>query len=482
MPFNSFEFLFVFLPLTLTAVYSATLVANPRSVVFILIIASFLFYAQSSMLYLGLFLILMLFNYACARTIAAQGTEQRAKRTLLVVGCATNVLVLVYFKYRGFVAANLNEAFGIGFKLESFLIPLGISFFIFQKIAFLVDAYEGKIKKLDLPDYLLFVSFFPQLIAGPIVHYGDMQPQFDRAPWVNVKTADFVKGISFITIGLFKKVALADNVAQYADVVFNAAAKGPVPTFADAWIGTLAFALQIYFDFSGYSDMAIGLAALFGIQLPANFASPYKSLSVIEFWRRWHVTLSQFLRDYLYVPLGGNRKGEPRRHLNIIITMSLGGLWHGAAWTFVAWGILHGAFLSLNHVWRTLCARAPGLARLNESPAMVPVSWALTFVAVAFAWCLFRAPSFEAAMKVAAAMAYAGSDGSSVFGWREYLLIATGLGWVGFLPNSQEIVDHLLTQNRLPLALVGAGQSVLFLSSLYFMMVHQYEKFIYFMF
>jgi D-alanyl-lipoteichoic acid acyltransferase DltB (MBOAT superfamily) len=482
MPFNSFQFLFVFLPLTLIAVYTARLVANPRYIVVILIIASLIFYAQSSVLYLGLFLALMLVNYACARAIAAQGTERPAKRALLILGCTTNVLVLVYFKYRGFVAANLNEAFGAGFKLESFVIPLGISFFIFQKIAFLADAYEGKIKKFDLPDYLLFVSFFPQLIAGPIVHYGDMQPQFDRTPWASIKAADFVKAISFITIGLFKKVALADNVAQYADIAFNAAATGTVPTFADAWIGVLAFALQIYFDFSGYSDMAIGLAALFGVRLPVNFASPYKSLSVIEFWRRWHITLSQFLRDYLYVPLGGNRKGERRRYFNIIITMSLGGLWHGAAWTFVAWGILHGAFLIANHAWRTLCTRAPKMARLNASPAMVPISWALTFVAVAFAWCLFRAPSFEAAMKIAGAMAYAASDGTAAFGWHETFFIAAGLGWVMFLPNSQQFVDHLLIQDGLPLALVGAGQSLLFLSSLYFIMVHQYEKFIYFMF
>src|SRR5262249_49141976 len=201
------------------------------------------------------------------------------------------------------------------------------------------------------------------------------------------------------------------------------------------------FALQIYFDFSGYSDMAMGLAALFGVRLPANFLSPYRSHSVIEFWRRWHITLSQFLRDYLYVPLGGNRKGEPRRYLNLIVTMSLGGLWHGAAWTFVAWGLLHGMFLSLNHLWRSTCARAPAAARFNDSAIMIPVSWMLTFAAVTFAWCLFRAPSFEAALRVAGAMACFGADGASAFGWCEAVIIVAGVGWVALLPNSIQVVE-----------------------------------------
>src|SRR5262245_54545396 len=385
MPFNSFEFLFGFLPLTLVAVYAATLTLKARSVVFILIIASFVFYAHSSVWYLLLFIVLMVFNYACAVFIASPATPVRARRLLLIGGCTANVLILAYFKYRGFVAANLNQAFGTEFKIESFLIPLGISFFIFQKIAFLFDAYEGKIKKFDFPDYLLFVSFFPQLIAGPIVHYGDMQPQFDRTPWADIRAPHFVAAISFIVIGMFKKTVIADNLAPYADRIFNEAAFKTTPAFFDAWIGALAFTFQIYFDFSGYSDMAIGLAALFGVRLPFNFASPYKSPSIIEFWRRWHITLSRFLRDYLYIPLGGNRKGHVRQYLNLIITMTLGGLWHGAAWTFVAWGLFHGALLGINHVWRQASVR------LQPSPfyngrAMVALSWTLTFIPVVFAW------------------------------------------------------------------------------------------------
>jgi D-alanyl-lipoteichoic acid acyltransferase DltB (MBOAT superfamily) len=481
MPFNSFEFLFGFLPLTLLAVYAATLTLKARSVVFILIIASFIFYAHSSVWYLVLFIALMVFNYACAVLIASPATPIRFRRLLLIGGCTANVLVLAYFKYRGFVAANLNQVFGTEFKLENFLIPLGISFFIFQKIAFLFDAYEGKIKKFDFPDYLLFVSFFPQLIAGPIVHYGDMQPQFDRAPWAEVRAPHFVAAISFIVIGLFKKVVIADNLAQYADKVFNAAAAGTTPAFFDAWIGVLAFTFQIYFDFSGYSDMAIGLAALFGVKLPWNFDSPYKSLSIIEFWRRWHITLSRFLRDYLYIPLGGNRNGHVRQYVNLIITMTLGGLWHGAAWTFVAWGLFHGALLGINHLWREASPRLR-LSRLYNSRAAIVLSWALTFIPVVFAWCLFRAPTFAAATKVAGAMAYVGAAGSPSFGGVELVVICASLAWVVWLPNSQEVVDWILRTPAVPLKLVGAVQGLAFVSALYFMMVQQYEKFIYFMF
>jgi alginate O-acetyltransferase complex protein AlgI len=270
-------------------------------------------------------------------------------------------------------------------------------------------------------------------------------------------------------------------LSQYSDVVFKAAGSGVVPTFADAWIGCLAFGLQIYFDFSGYSDIAVGLAALFGIKLPFNFASPYKSCSVIEFWRRWHITLSRFLRDYLYIPMGGNRHGSARQHVNLMVTMALGGLWHGAAWTFVAWGILHGS-LSINHLWRSFCSRTPALENLSQRPGMAVVSWAVTFVLVNFAWCLFRAPSFAAAVNVGGAMLHLLPEDAPVYGWQEFTAVAGLVGWVVLLPNSQEIVQRVLEQRDVGLALVGAGQSVVFLFAVYFMLVHQYENFIYFMF
>jgi len=481
MPFNSFEFLLAFLPLTLLCVFTAVALSKARAVVSILIVASLVFYAYSSVFYLALFALLMVVNYALGCGIAAAPALHH-RRILLAVGCAINVSFLVYFKYRLFAASIVNDLFDLRLTPEKFVIPLGISFFIFQKIAFLADIYRGHIKRIDFQGYVLFVAFFPQLIAGPIVHYGDMQPQFDRMPWMSLTGADVVTGISFITIGLFKKVVLADNISPYADTLFNAAASGTNPGFADAWIGCTAFALQIYFDFSGYSDMALGLAALFGIRLPVNFFSPYKSLSIIEFWRRWHITLSQFLRDYLYIPLGGNRKGRTRRYLNLLMTMALGGLWHGAAWTFLAWGVLHGLLLGINHLWRDLCSKLPPLARFSDRPAMTPVWWALTFVAVNLAWCLFRAPSFVAALKVSGAMLYATPGATAIFGWKEAAVMAAGVAWVAALPSSQELVERIVRSDDRRLLPLGAGQGLVFLSALYFMMVHQYEKFIYFMF
>jgi len=482
MLFNSFDFLFLFLPLTLLCTYVAARLLEPRLVITVLIAASLVFYAYSSIVYLGLFAVLMVANYALGLAIASKRTQLPEKRLLLALGCSLNLGVLAYFKYRAFLAANLNDAFHLGFKLESLIVPLGISFFIFQKIAFLVDVYRGRIQRLNFQNYVLFVSFFPQLIAGPIVHYGEMQPQFDRNPWSNVAASDVIRGISFITIGLFKKVALADNFSGYAEVVFKAADGGMAPSFSDAWIGCVAFGLQIYFDFSGYTDIAIGLAALFGIHLPVNFASPYKARSIIEFWRRWHITLSRFLRDYLYIPLGGNRKGGTRRYANLMITMALGGLWHGAAWTFVAWGVLHGTLLSLNHLWRHLCAKFVPLRQLSEHPAARPAAWALTFVAVMMSWAFFRAPSFAAAMKVSGAMLHVASGTSANLGWREFLFVAGGVVWVVLLPNSQEVVHRILALPDRSLPLVGLGQGIVFACSMYFMMAHQYEKFIYFMF
>jgi D-alanyl-lipoteichoic acid acyltransferase DltB (MBOAT superfamily) len=478
MPFNSIEFLFVFLPLTIVCLYVAAARA-PNYVITILIVGSFIFYGSSSVLYLGLFVALMIFNYGLAASIIST-KRQSTKHALVTTGCVANLCVLAYFKYRVFAADIANDAFGLNIAVASLALPLGISFFIFQKIAFLVDAYQGRIQRLDFRDYLLFVAFFPQLIAGPIVHYGDMQPQFDRAPWKNITAANFAYAICFIAVGLFKKLALADNVSPYANALFNATATGTVPTLSAAWIGCLAFGLQIYFDFSGYSDIAVGLAALFGVQLPFNFASPYQATGIIEFWRRWNITLSRFLRDYVYIPLGGNRNG--RRYINLFVTMALGGLWHGAAWTFVAWGVVHGALLSINHLWRGFCARFDKLNRLDHWRGITFVYWVLTFVSVTLAWCFFRAPTFAAAITVGGAMLGVGAGDSSLFGIYEQLLVAAAVAWVALLPNSQEIVKRIMSLPNVPFVAAGAAQAIVFTIAMYFLMAHQYEKFIYFMF
>jgi len=263
------------------------------------------------------------------------------------------------------------------------VLPLGISFFTFQKIALLADAYEGKIQSLNFLDYALFVLFFPQLIAGPIVHHSEAMSQFQtRGP---VQASVIAMGLTIFAIGLANKVLLADSLAVYATPQFDAAAAGAPLSFLAAWSGALAYTLQLYFDFSGYTDMAIGAALLFGVRLPLNFNSPYKARNIIDFWRRWHMTLSRFLRDYLYIPLGGNRHGKLSRYLNLFITMLFGGLWHGAGWTFIFWGALHGFYLAINHGWEALLARF-GAGDVNPGGARRLGAQVVTFLAVVVGW------------------------------------------------------------------------------------------------
>ncbi len=268
------------------------------------------------------------------------------------------------------------------------VLPLGISFFTFQQIAYLVDVMRGARVERDIVSYTLFVSFFPHLIAGPLVHHAEMIPQFKRGR-TSRSAALAARGTAIFTAGLFKKVVIADNLAQFVSPVFAHLDAGGGVSTSWAWLSTLAYTLQIYFDFSGYSDMAIGLALLFGIRLPVNFRSPYKAASIIDFWRRWHITLSRFLRDYLYIPLGGNRLGRKRRYINLLLTMLLGGLWHGAGWNFLIWGGLHGFYLSINHLWRKWHSMA--LKASDSSPVSKVLSWMITFVAVVLAWLFFRA-------------------------------------------------------------------------------------------
>jgi alginate O-acetyltransferase complex protein AlgI len=307
----------------------------------------------------------------------------------LAVAITANLLLLGYFKYANFFLA----AFGTEWSLGAVILPLGISFYTFTQIAYLVDIYRAEPAGASYSKYLLFVTVFPHLIAGPILHHREIMPQFGRR--ITPTAENFAIGLTIFAIGLFKKVMLADGVAPYASPVFDAAAQGQPITFLEAWGGALAYTLQLYFDFSGYSDMAIGLARLFGITFPINFASPYKATSIIEFWRRWHITLSRFLRDYLYIALGGNRHGSMRRYVNLMVTMLLGGLWHGAGWTFIIWGGLHGLYLVINHLWR-----AAGL-RIGSDL----LSGAITFVAVVAAWVFFRAASVDAALNILSGMA-----------------------------------------------------------------------------
>ena len=344
MLFNSYTFLLAFLPVALVGFALLRRHGMARASIAWLVLASFVFYGWWNPVYVALLALTIIVNFS--------RRNARQSKPLLYLGVAFNLGLLGYYKYLGFFASIADAVAGTGFGAIQVALPLAISFFTFQQIAYLVDAERGLAAEPDFLNYCLFVTFFPQLIAGPIVHHGEMMGQFRETAKRRLKDIDIAVGLTLLAAGLFKKVVVADNLAYYASPVFHAADAGQALGFARAWAGTLAYSLQIYFDFSGYSDMAVGMARLFGIRLPVNFFSPYRAGNIIEFWRRWHMTLSRFLRDYLYLSLGGNRKGPARRYLNLLATMVLGGLWHGAGWTFVAWGLLHGLYLAANHLWR----------------------------------------------------------------------------------------------------------------------------------
>ena len=401
MLFNSYAFLLGFLPAALLAFHALRLLGLHRASLVALVVFSLAFYAWWNPAYLLLLVPLTLATFALGKTIAnCRAARPRTAELLMVAGVAGNLAVLGYFKYANFLVDNVDALLGVQWTMARIVLPLGISFFVFQKIAFLVDCRRGKVDRFDLLEFALFVSFFPQLIAGPIVHHAEVLPQFRQAR----RSIDplVAMGVTIFAVGLAKKVLLADSAAAIATPAFDAAAAGAPLGAASAWLGALAYTVQLYFDFSGYSDMAIGAALLFGIRLPVNFASPYKSRSIVEFWRRWHITLSRFLRDYLYVPLGGNRQGATRRYANLLLTMLLGGLWHGAAWTFVAWGALHGGYLIVNRCWQDARAR---LLPFPPGRAELLVGGVLTFVAVVVGWVFFRAADLATALSMLWAMA-----------------------------------------------------------------------------
>lgn len=397
MLFNSYEFLFLFLPVVFAGFFWLARFGHSISALW-LSLASLVFYGWWSPKYVWLLLFSILLNYSLSYLIGHAVTRTRAK-SFLIFAIAANLALLGFFKYANFFIGSINEISEGALPFVNIILPLGISFFTFTQIAYLVDVHRGIVREYNFNHYLLFVTYFPHLIAGPVLHHAQMMPQFARSETYRLRLDNVAVGLSIFTIGMVKKVLLADSFAEYTGPVFAAAGQGIQPDFIEAWTGTLAFTLQLYFDFSGYSDMAIGLSLLFGIKLPINFNSPYKASNIIEFWRRWHMTLSQFLRDYLYIPLGGNRKGKALRHINLMITMVLGGLWHGANWTFVIWGALHGVYLVVNHAWRSLVGRWIPVTGVKASIYHVTAT-VLTFLCVVVAWIFFRADSWHAAVAV----------------------------------------------------------------------------------
>ena len=398
MLFYSVEFIFVFFPICFTLYFISLSIGKVTQSKIILLLSSIAFYAWWHPPNVLILLSSMCFNYMVAANFGHFGVFRHSRgsisnRNLLIFGIFANISLLGYFKYTNFIVGNISSISMTVWVVPNIVLPFAISFFTFQQIAFLVDRYTDGIPQPVPLDYSIFVSFYPQLIAGPIVLAREIFPQLDA---IRLKRPDEIyiaAGLSIFTIGVCKKVLIGDTLDPWVSRVFDTAAQYP-PTFVEAWTGVLAFTFQIYFDFSGYSDMAVGLGCILGIIIPANFLSPYKATSIIEFWRRWHVTLSRFLRDYLYIPLGGNRGGVARWQMNLMIVMILGGLWHGAGWTFVIWGGLHGFYLIVNHIWRSFRKLIP----LRSSTFEKGCAWAITFLAVAIAWSFFRAENFDVAI------------------------------------------------------------------------------------
>jgi alginate O-acetyltransferase complex protein AlgI len=410
MLFNSYAFIFAFFPIMFLGFFRIGKYSHVLATLW-LAAGSLFFYGWWDARFVGLLLGSIVFNYASGYLIGHRVTRQPASQSKLLLAGAisANLILLGYFKYADFFAENINHLAGISLPIRQVILPLGISFFTFTQIAFLVDTYQGKVKEFDFVRYMLFVSYFPHLIAGPILHHKEMMPQFARRNVCHLNWDNVAVGLTIFVLGLAKKVLIADSLGDIASPIFDAVASGGKPMLIEAWVGALAYTLQLYFDFSAYSDMAIGMSLMFNVRLPSNFDSPYKATSIIDFWRRWHMTLSRFLRDYLYIPLGGNREGKSRRYINLMATMLLGGLWHGAGWTFVMWGGLHGFYLLLNHTWRRFKERMGW----GEGGRIVQLgAGALTFLAVVVGWVFFRADSFISAMTLLHGMA--GTNGVSL--------------------------------------------------------------------
>jgi D-alanyl-lipoteichoic acid acyltransferase DltB (MBOAT superfamily) len=441
MLFNSFEFICLFLPITLWIFFAIGGRGWERGANAWLMMASLFFYGWWKPAYLVLLGFSLVFNYTVGAVLSQRFQVPVSRKLMLMLGLCVNLSLISYYKYANFFAININAVAGTNFNLNNVILPLGISFFTFEQIAFLVDVYRGTTKEHSFIKYCLFVTFFPRLIAGPIILHQEIIPQFNKNETYQFDAENLAVGLTIFITGLFKKVILADGIAVYATPVFEAAARGQGLTFLEGWSGAIAYLFQLYFDFSGYSEMAIGAARMFGIKLPLNFNSPYKSANIIEFWRHWHMTLSRFLREYLYIPLGGNRKGELRHHANLMITMLLGGLWHGAGWTFVFWGGLHGIYLVINHQWHAF--------RRSLGHDLKKITWwgsllgcLITFLAVLVSWVFFRAENLKAAFAILASMSGAnGLSLSSTLPTNIKMLVLLALG-VWLLPNTQQWLVH----------------------------------------
>jgi len=388
--FNSYEFIFLFLPITFFIYFYLNQKRLTIASKGFLVFASLFFYSWWNILYLPIILASMLFNFIIGSSLNEEKKIKIHKKSLLIFGILSNIALLIYFKYSDFFIENFNLLTSSNVELLHLALPLAISFFTFQQIAYLVDSYRQETREYDFLNYAVFVTFFPQLIAGPIVHHSEMMPQFSNTKNMVKNYHNIAMGLFIFSIGLFKKVVIADIFAIWATTGFDTET---TLNIYEAWATSLSYTFQLYFDFSGYTDMAIGLALLFNIKLPINFNSPYKATNIQEFWRRWHITLSRFLKDYIYIPLGGNRKGEFRTYANLLATFIIGGIWHGAGWTFVFWGFLHGLALVIHRAWSKLGFKI-----------WTWLAWFITFNFINIAWVFFRAKEWKDAIRILESM------------------------------------------------------------------------------
>ncbi|QNT77494.1 MBOAT family O-acyltransferase [Entomobacter blattae] len=458
MLFTSQAFLLGFLPFALLCHYLSFRWRRTNQIVIIAV--SFFFYGLWNWAYVPLLAGLGVMNWVLARYVLRSGYKK-----WLMLGIAFNLLVLCYFKYTNFLASILNTITHSSLGPWPIILPLGISFFIFQKISYLADLHHGDRHSYSLLDFMEFISFFPQLVAGPLVRHNELIPQFSNPQRYATLWKNTAQGILLLTIGLVKKAGLADELGKISNPLFNLATQGHALGTSAAWYAAISYSLQIYFDFSGYSDMAIGLALLFGLKLPYNFNAPYRATSLRDFWQRWHMTLSRFLRDYIYIPLGGNRKGLTCQCLNLLITMALGGLWHGAGWTFILWGFLHGFGLCINHFSKTLKLPVPSF-----------LGWGLTTIFLLITWVFFRATDVSSAWQILHNMVYYTSSAGFKFHHTGLLTLACAIALIG--PSSQNFVNGLSA----PSPWMACVTAIIFILFIFMVGGRIQDAFIYFQF
>ena len=495
MTFNSFSFLLLFLPAVLLVFYFIGWSQRRAYVIFWLVGVSVVFYGYWHWILTGILLVSVLTNYAFGRLLRNHQANKVNAKNILCLGIFCNLGVLVLFKYFGFYGGQQPQVF-MSVSQSDVVVPIALSFLTFQQTIYLVEIFRNKVNEKNFWNYFLYIIFFPQLLNGPIVRPNVFFHQLENKKLFKFQANQLAAGLTIFSCGLFKKVVLADGIARYSKSAFDSVAQGAVLSFEEAWSGALSFSLQVYFDFSGYSDMAVGLGYMFGIRLPANFNSPYKATSLIEFWRRWNMTLSSFVKDYMYVPLGGKRKGFLKQTINIFLIMLVGGIWHGTGATFVVWGSLHGIFLAINHFWRKL-RDLLGYSLERKNFLYEILSCIFTFLVVTVLWVLFRAENLDVALSIIRSLfgfhASLGADFNNIKINEDRLGFLLFIIW--FTPNMTKIMSRYYESENIfgtqynsisrwyhwyPNIWFAAFTAILFIMSL--LELTQTKEFIYFQF